>query len=210
MGDARHFLVNRNSAGYYTSRTPDFRGVSDPMGVFGTDMTKGADRTWDFGPEGRSGSVTSRYPILPSISRPQSACEGDNMAQRTEEGVKIENAQDLKPQILNINHVGSLYGNSNQSRSYYTVNPEWISEAVSDPQPAPMHRPPWPWEQPRYRVNMQIPITYTTPDQGIPKVDEAKELQKEEDRFCQQEIPPISYQLSQMYKSTHPEYVMKY
>ncbi|XP_012943866.1 uncharacterized protein LOC101846534 [Aplysia californica] len=123
---------------------------------------------------------------------------------------KEDLAEELKPQTLNVNHQDSIFGNAFGSRSYYVVHPEWISEASSNPQPDPLHRPPWPWEQPRYRVNMQVPITYKSPDEGVPVVDEKKELEKEEDRFCQEELPPISYQLSQMYKSTHPEYVLRF
>ena len=37
-----------------------------------------------------------------------------------------------------------------------------------------------------------------------------REREEEEDRFLQEELPPISYQLSQMYKSTHPQYMMRY
>ena len=55
--------------------------------------------------------------------------------------------------------------NSYQAKSYYTVHPEWNSEVVNDPAPRPLNRPPWPWEQPRYRVNMQIPTTYKSPVQ---------------------------------------------
>jgi len=115
-----------------------------------------------------------------------------------------DNTASKKPDILNVNHQDSIFANAFGSRAYYTVNPEWVSETVSNPQPEPLHRPPWPWEQPRYRVNMQVPITYKSPDEGIPVTDKKKELEKEEDRFCQEELPPISYQLSQMYKSTHP------
>jgi len=45
------------------------------------------------------------------------------------------------------------------------VHPEWLSEGVDNTEPQPLHRPPWPWEQPRYRQNVQIPITYNV-DQG--------------------------------------------
>ena len=55
--------------------------------------------------------------------------------------------------------------NTYQAKSYYTVHPEWNSEVVNDPSPKPLHRPPWPWEQPRYRVNMQLPTTYESPAQ---------------------------------------------
>lgn len=55
-----------------------------------------------------------------------------------------------------------LLQNSNQAKPYYVVHPEWNSEVVNDPTPRPLQRPPWPWEQPRYRVNMQAPITYKT------------------------------------------------
>ncbi|KAK3769307.1 hypothetical protein RRG08_011979 [Elysia crispata] len=124
-------------------------------------------------------------------------------------------ADELKPQILNANHQDSLFGNSFTSRSYYVVHPEWISEAGSNPQPDPLHRLPWPWEQPRYRVNMQVPITYKAPQEAEMKKEksedkEKREREEEEDRFLQEEIPPISYQLSQMYKSTHPQYMMRY
>merc|ERR1712039_36376 len=118
--------------------------------------------------------------------------------------------EELKPMPGPVNHQDSVFGNAFGSRSYYVVHPEWISEEGSNPQPQPLHRPPWPWEQPRYRVNMQVPITYESPDKGIPVVDAKKELEKEEDKFLQEEIPPISYQLSQMYKSTHPEYMLRF
>merc|ERR1711974_120433 len=114
---------------------------------------------------------------------------------------KDESADALKPETLNVNHQDSVFANAFGSRSYYVVHPEWISEAGSDPQPEPLHRPPWPWEQPRYRVNMQAPITYESPAAGTPVVDEKKEIEKEEDRFLQEELLPISYQLSQMYTS---------
>lgn len=132
------------------------------------------------------------------------------MADYKAENKETGNPEANKPQTMNINHQDSIFGNAFGSRSFYVVHPEWISEVKSDSSPIPLHRPPWPWEQPRYRINLQAPITYQSPAEGIELVDEQKEIEKEEDRFLQQEIPPVSHQLSTMYKSTHPEYVMRY
>jgi len=127
-------------------------------------------------------------------------------------GVKNDTSADhLKPETLNINHQDSIFGNAFGARSFYVVHPEWISEANSDSAPNPLHRPPWPWEQPRYRINMQAPITYTSPAEGeIVAVDEKKEREKEEDRFIQGPLPPISHQLATMYRTTHPEYTLRF
>ena len=35
------------------------------------------------------------------------------------------------------------------------MHPEWTSENVNPPVSKPLNRPPWPWEQPRYRQNIQ-------------------------------------------------------
>ncbi|XP_060588004.1 uncharacterized protein LOC132743497 isoform X3 [Ruditapes philippinarum] len=76
----------------------------------------------------------------------------------------------LRPITKDHHHQDSLFGNSFQSKSFFIVHPEWISETVDNTDPEPLHRPPWPWEQPRYRQNIQIPITY--------KVDENRRREK--------------------------------
>lgn len=68
--------------------------------------------------------------------------------------------ESLRPIMKDQHHQDSLFGNSFQSKSFFIVHPEWLSEAVDNNEPEPLHRPPWPWEQPRYRQNIQLPITY--------------------------------------------------
>lgn len=53
--------------------------------------------------------------------------------------------------------------NTFQAKSCFVVHPEWLSEDAGNADPVPLTRPPWPWEQPRYRVNLQTPITYLSP-----------------------------------------------
>ncbi|KAK6183970.1 hypothetical protein SNE40_006526 [Patella caerulea] len=70
-------------------------------------------------------------------------------------------ADELTPRHYDNNHQGSMFGNVRRSRSCFVINPEWVSESVNTPRNQPLSRPPWPWEQPRHRVNMQVPMTYT-------------------------------------------------
>lgn len=46
--------------------------------------------------------------------------------------------------------------NAFSSRSNFIVHPEWLSENVDPPLSRPMNRPPWPWEQPKYRQNIKL------------------------------------------------------
>jgi len=119
---------------------------------------------------------------------------------------RLQDAEQLRPTPIGVTHQDSMFTNSFQAKPYYVVHPEWISEAVQDPTPKPLDRPPWPWEQPRYRINMQVPTTYDSPAQ---KKEEEEEKKVEEYNYAQ-EVPPISYHLSQAYRSTHPEYQLRY
>eukprot|EP00745_Piridium_sociabile_P034390 TRINITY_DN59075_c1_g2_i2.p1 TRINITY_DN59075_c1_g2~~TRINITY_DN59075_c1_g2_i2.p1 ORF type:complete len:126 (-),score=36.01 TRINITY_DN59075_c1_g2_i2:4-381(-) len=92
---------------------------------------------------------------------------------------RLQNAEELKPMPFGTTHQDCVFGNSFQAKSYYVVHPEWNSEAVNNPQPKPLDRPPWPWEQPRYRVNMQLPSTYESPAQKPEEEEEKKEEEKE-------------------------------
>jgi len=119
---------------------------------------------------------------------------------------RLQTAEELKPVALGTTHQDSVFANSFQAKPYFVVHPEWNSELVTDPHPKPLDRPPWPWEQPRYRVNMRVPITYESPAQKV----EGDEEKKEEEYNYAEEVPPLSYHLSQAYRSTHPEYVVRY
>ncbi|KAK7099439.1 uncharacterized protein [Littorina saxatilis] len=114
---------------------------------------------------------------------------------------------ELRPTPIGITHQDSLFRNSFQAKPYHVVHPEWISESVKDPTPKPLDRPPWPWEQPRYRVNMQIPITYESP---VQKKEGEEEEKKEEEYDYAMEVPPLSYHLTNAYRSVHPAYVERY
>nr|KAG5701957.1 hypothetical protein BaRGS_034539 [Batillaria attramentaria] len=98
-------------------------------------------------------------------------------------------------------------GNAIRAKSYYVVHPEWNSETVADPKPTPLNRPPWSWEQPRYRVNVQVPITYESPVKMVPSDLQPPPVAPYD---FSREPPPLSCQLTQVYRSTHPEYVMRY
>jgi len=119
---------------------------------------------------------------------------------------RLQAAEELRPVHIGITHQDSCFTNSFQAKPYYVVHPEWISESIDDPTPKPLDRPPWPWEQPRYRVNMQAPHTYS-----IPQKNPAEEAKQAEELYdYSSEVPPLSYQLTQQYRSTHPQYVMRY
>jgi len=49
-----------------------------------------------------------------------------------------------------------MFQNSFQSKSFFIVHPEWLSEVVDNTDPDPLQRPPWPWEQPKYRQNIKL------------------------------------------------------
>lgn len=85
----------------------------------------------------------------------------------------LDKKRSLRPILKDQYHQDSLFGNSFQSKSFFIVHPEWLSEAVDNRDPEPLHRPPWPWEQPRYRQNIQIPITYTPVEEEETKEKEA-------------------------------------
>ena len=63
--------------------------------------------------------------------------------------------RELRPPNLDYSHQDSLFTNSFSSKAYFVVHPEWTSENVDPPVSKPLNRPPWPWEQPRYRQNIQ-------------------------------------------------------
>ena len=89
------------------------------------------------------------------------------------------------------------FQNSFQSKSFFIVHPEWLSETVDNTDPEPLSRPPWPWEQPRYRQNIQIPITY--------KQEETNgEQEAEDDDVNKASPPPLPYALPKGYTFTHP------
>jgi len=187
MGDARHFLVHR--------ATPELPRLTP----FATPPSFAVAR--DAAEVARDMAQSLQTPL------DEMAAQRADTARTPDAGAA---AEDLKPQNLNANHQDAVFGNAFGSRPYYVVHPEWISEAGSDPQPDPLSRPPWPWEQPRYRVNMQVPLTYSAPASASgarAPVDAKAEEEAEEDRYLQQGVPPVSYQLSHMYKTTHPEYV---
>lgn len=124
---------------------------------------------------------------------------------------RLQDAEELRPAPIGVTHQDSMFTNSFQAKPYYVVHPEWISEAVQDPTPKPLDRPPWPWEQPRYRVNMQVPTTYASPAQKKEdEVEAAKEEEPAEPYDYAAEVPPISYHLSQAYRSTHPANYLRY
>lgn len=116
---------------------------------------------------------------------------------------------ELRPAPFGSTHQDSVFTNSFQTKPYYVVHPEWNSEVVNDPRPKPLDRPPWPWEQPRYRVNMNLPTTYVLPGQVLQGKEEEKKEEEEEYNYAA-EVPPLSYQLTQAYRSTHPAYVVRY
>ncbi|XP_052231356.1 uncharacterized protein LOC127844864 isoform X2 [Dreissena polymorpha] len=108
----------------------------------------------------------------------------------------------LRPVLKDQYHQDSLFGNSFQSKSFFIVHPEWLSEVVDNNEPEPLRRPPWPWEQPRYRQNIQLPITY--------KVVETEESKPEIDARAQNgdttlaDGSTVPYALPVRYMFTHP------
>ncbi|XP_060068218.1 uncharacterized protein LOC132548374 [Ylistrum balloti] len=69
---------------------------------------------------------------------------------------KQKTVEDLRPPTQDYSHQDSLFGNAFSSRSNFIVHPEWLSENVDPPLSRPMNRPPWPWEQPKYRQNIKL------------------------------------------------------
>ncbi|KAL5007001.1 hypothetical protein ScPMuIL_015807 [Solemya velum] len=57
----------------------------------------------------------------------------------------------LRPPTTVYHHQDSLFDNAFQSRAHFVVHPQWVSETVGLPEPIPLNRPSWSWEQPRYR-----------------------------------------------------------
>lgn len=59
--------------------------------------------------------------------------------------------------------------NAFSSKAYFIVHPEWLSENVDPPKSQPLPRKPWPWEQPKYRQNVQrYENGQMTPDTSTP------------------------------------------
>ena len=95
-------------------------------------------------------------------------------------------------------YITFLFQNSFQSKSFFVVHPEWLSEHVDNTDSEPLNRPPWPWEQPRYRQNIQIPITYDAYNKdGDEKETEVNEGDK-------RSPPPLPYALPRDYTFAHP------
>ncbi|XP_069132102.1 uncharacterized protein [Argopecten irradians] len=69
---------------------------------------------------------------------------------------KQKTVEELRPPTQDYSHQDSLFGNAFSSRSNFIVHPEWLSENVDPPLSRPMNRPPWPWEQPKYRQNIKL------------------------------------------------------
>ena len=95
----------------------------------------------------------------------------------------------------------SFFQNSFQSKSFFVVHPEWLSEAVDNTDSEPLNRPPWPWEQPRYRQNLRLPITYELKEQqsteketGTPEAEDGEKRSP----------PPLPYALPKDYTFAHP------
>ncbi|XP_052802063.1 uncharacterized protein LOC128232518 isoform X1 [Mya arenaria] len=116
------------------------------------------------------------------------------------EQTPLEQKRALRPILKDQYHQDSLFGNSFQSKSFFVVHPEWLSEAVDNTDPEPLQRPPWPWEQPRYRQNVQLPITY--------KIEESEtksdENETEKDKAGSAPSSPLPYALPIGYTFTHP------
>ncbi|KAL4224962.1 hypothetical protein ACF0H5_015658 [Mactra antiquata] len=102
----------------------------------------------------------------------------------------------LRPIMKDQFHQDSLFGNSFRSKSFFIVHPEWLSEEVENTDPEPLHRPPWPWEQPRYRQNIQYPITYTQDESNQEKIEENGEENKLQ--TCCDQLPAEMTSTTQM------------
>ncbi|XP_061183268.1 uncharacterized protein LOC133191537 [Saccostrea echinata] len=77
------------------------------------------------------------------------------MAQELLPEEKSKIVEELKPAVQDYSHQDSLFGNAFSSKAYFIVHPEWLSENVDPPKSQPLPRKPWPWEQPKYRQNVQ-------------------------------------------------------
>lgn len=94
------------------------------------------------------------------------------------------------------------FQNSFQSKSFFVVHPEWLSETVDNTDSEPLNRPPWPWEQPRYRQNIQIPITYELQEESAEQEPETETTEAEE---TEKRSPlPLPYALPKDYTFAHP------
>ncbi|XP_060601644.1 uncharacterized protein LOC132754912 [Ruditapes philippinarum] len=116
---------------------------------------------------------------------------------------RIEQIRALRPITKDHHHQDSLFGNSFQSKSFFIVHPEWISETVDNTDPEPLHRPPWPWEQPRYRQNIQIPITYKV-DETEEEKNKTENQEKAEDNSDMPMVMDAPMCLPIGYTFTHP------
>lgn len=123
---------------------------------------------------------------------------------------RLRRAPELLPVPTNVTHQDSLFMKLDPVKPYFSVHPEWNSEQWNDPTPRPLTRPPWPWEQPRCRVNMQVPITYTSPAQMPDGGGGTLTPADRPDWDYSMEVPPLSYQLSRAYGSLQPQYVLRY
>eukprot|EP00105_Crassostrea_gigas_P033312 XP_011456648.2 PREDICTED: uncharacterized protein LOC105348779 [Crassostrea gigas] len=91
------------------------------------------------------------------------------MTQDVEPAEKAKIAEELKPAVQDYSHQDSLFGNAFSSKAYFIVHPEWLSENVDPPKSQPLPRKPWPWEQPKYRQNVQrYENGQMTPDTSTP------------------------------------------
>ena len=133
------------------------------------------------------------------------------MSQSTDPATRNKIAEELRPPNLDYSHQDSLFGNSFSSKAYFVVHPEWTSENVDPPVSKPLNRPPWPWEQPRYRQNIQRQHAYNSEQNGNDNGKETEEENGNGNGFCNgngicngNKVEEIPYTVPSSYKVTHP------
>lgn len=135
--------------------------------------------------------------VFPGMNRERT------MSQSTDPATRNKIAEELRPPNLDYSHQDSLFGNAFSSKAYFVVHPEWISENVDPPVSKPLNRPPWPWEQPRYRQNIQRLHAYKNQQNGNGNCQES-EAQNGNGNVNPFKVEQLPYTVPSSYKITHP------
>ncbi|XP_052059504.1 uncharacterized protein LOC127700076 isoform X1 [Mytilus californianus] len=149
--------------------------------------------------------------VFPGLYRDRTMSQSTDPATKNKIAEYRRRRRELRPPNIDYSHQDSLFGNSFSSKAYFVVHPEWISENVDPPVSKPLNRPPWPWEQPRYRQNLQRFHAYKNAQNGNSNGEETEESKNDIEngnfginnglKTHEEEIP---YTVPSSYKITHP------
>ncbi|KAH9507566.1 hypothetical protein Btru_051485 [Bulinus truncatus] len=105
----------------------------------------------------------------------------------------MQHTGDVTPAMLHMHHQDGVFQNSFQTRSNYVIHPQWVSEARSTRKPEPLLRCPWPWEQPRFKIDQQaVQITENSNSFKRYGIEQTKE-QSEQQHHHHQLVASQSY-----------------